>query len=147
MLINSTMLHISFQNPFTGEDNCVISFDSGINSREYKRLRTCTEYMTKLLKKCGNNDLEDVSQFLYNYVMNGGTRYFLDYMRPIYMSREFLERIRLNFFHDEHADNFAFRYSTICANIQKSDCLQLSPSKLYLFREHCSAWQCNYPLG
>lgn len=133
MLINSTMLHISFQNPLTGEDNCVISFDSGINSREYKRLRTRTEYMTKLLRKCSNNDLEDVSQFLYNYVMNGGTRYFLDYMQPIYMSREFLERIRLNFFHDEHADNFAFRYSTICANIQKEVIVYSSALLNYIY--------------
>ena len=89
--------------------------------------------MTKLLKKCGNNDLEDVSQFLYNYVMNGGTRYFWDYMQPIYMSHEFLERIRLNLFHDEHADNFAFRYSTICAIIQKEVIVYSSALLNYIY--------------
>lgn len=133
MLINSTMLHIAYQNLFTGSDDYIISFDSGINSREYKRLRTRTEYMTKLLRKCSNNDLEDVSQFLYNYVMNGGTRYFLDYMQPIYMSRELLEKVRFKFFPEEKADNFTFRYSTVCANVQKEVIVYSSALLNYIY--------------
>ena len=133
MLINSTLLHITAQNPFTESDDCVISFDTGINGREYKRLRTRTEFMTKLLKKCRKDDSEDISQFLYNYVMNGGTRYFLDYMQPVYMSRGLLEEIRLSFFPEEQADSFIFRYSSVCANVQKEVIIYSSALLNYIY--------------
>lgn len=133
MLINNTMLHFVFHNPLTDANDYVVSFDAGINSREYKRLRTRMEFMTKLLKKCGKEDTEDVSQFLYNYAMDSGTRYFLDYMQPIYITRELLETLRLKFFPDETSDGFAFRYSTICENVQKEVIVYSSALLNYIY--------------
>lgn len=48
--------------------------------------------MPKVLKFYSRNEMKNSYQFLYNYVMDGNIRFFLDFMQPIYMSSELFEK-------------------------------------------------------
>lgn len=132
MLIESSMMQFSFKNPLTKRNDTIISFDSTVNRNDFLLLKSKLAFMPKVLKFYSRNEMKNSYQFLYNYVMDGNIRFFLDFMQPIYMSPELFEKIGVKYFPGFDCSGFMFQYHRLCANTTKEVILYSSAFLNYI---------------
>lgn len=132
MLIESSMMQFSFINPLTKRSDTIISFDTAVNSNDFLFFKSKLAFMPKVLKFYSREDVKKNYQFLYNYVMDGNIRFFLDYMQPIYMSSDLFEKIGVKYFPGFDPSGFMFQYHRLCANTTKEIILYSSAFLNYI---------------
>lgn len=133
MLIEDSLMQCSFKNPLTERIDTFISFDNAANNNEFLSLKSKLAFMRKILKFCTREDMKDEYQFLYNYVMDGGIRYFLDFMQPIYMPSALSKKLGAKYFSELDPDGFMYHYNSICAQSDKEVILYRSALLNYIY--------------
>lgn len=99
----TVMLLFSLPNPLTGKQDTVICFDRATLKNEFEAYRRQLAFLPKILKFISKTSIlqESETQHLYNFVMDGQLRCFLDYMQPICMPRDmyahFADKYDLNY--------------------------------------------------
>lgn len=133
MLIESSMMQLSYKNPLTHKTDTIISFDSASLSNDFTCLKMELAFLPKILKFCSLEDMNDNYSFLYNYIMNGNIRYFMDFMQPVYMPSEMFEQLSKKYMGNVEVDSFLTQYNNICANVPKEVILYSSTLLNYVY--------------
>ncbi len=133
MLVEGSMLLIAFRNPLAKRMDTVLSYDSSILNNDFSCLKRELSFMPKILKFMSQEDMKGNNQFLYDYIMDGDIRYFLDMMQPIYMSPQLFEKICCTHGLNIGSDSFMLQYNNICAAAPKEVILYRSALLNYIY--------------
>ena len=115
MLVEGSMLLLTFRNPLAKRIDTVLSFDRSILDSDFSFLKIELSFMPKVLKFMSREELRSNNQFLYDYIMDGNIRYFLDVMQPIFMSAQLFEKVAAAHGLNVDKGGFMAQYNNICA--------------------------------
>lgn len=114
ILLEDRLYHQSMTDPYS---QIVLSIDCADNAAisAYSTLLFSKLYKTeKLISYCIGKEL-NADHFLYDYVMDGGLRYLLDTMHPIFCTNSFLKKIMSKYGIKDQGPEFCISYNEQCS--------------------------------
>lgn len=139
--VEDSLLSLQVNNPFSHAKNLLITTDRTTLTPDRIAIQRKLPLLQKMLRYTSLKELS-LGHFLYDYVMDGEIRYFLNIMHPIYMSEELAAEIKEQYFPEMPEDVFEIQHNSLCANTQKDVLIYRSAlleylysGKIYLFGE------------
>lgn len=135
IIVENQMLLFSLPNPLTEKQETVICFDRATLKNEFEAYKRQLAFLPKILKFISKTSIlqESETQHLYNFVMDGQLRYFLDYMQPICMPRDMYARFADKYALNYKKGTFSQKFNDICSEAPKSVVLYRSVLLDYIY--------------
>lgn len=118
--------------PVINISNVIVCANKSVLAPNYLALKNKLQMFNKLLDFCSSRNLYN-NHFLYDYVMDGGIRYLLNMMHPIYMCDTFAARMAAEYTPSLPENEFQIYYNSLCSNSKKEVIIFRSTILEYIF--------------